>query len=406
MTAVRAAHIGAQVADGLAAAHARGIVHRDVKPGNILVTDDDTAKVSDFGIARTSGDAQLTRAGIISGTPAYFAPEVARGDDPGPAADVWALGATLYAAVEGRPPYDDRGNPLALLAVIASGTRPHPEHAGILREALNRMFDPDPRSRWSMADAGHVLHRLYERHGPAPTRSITHPVERPVATTAPALFPEPPSTSQPEPPWIEPGSIRPVERQRSGPFMVAALVLLLVVAGVGAYLLFGPEGNASPTSASTEGSDSSSVSARPSQEPPQSTAPSDVAPSTALPTSPSTASPSASPSISEAPSPSAAGSGEQFASTYYGYLPDDTGAGWRSLAPSFRSSIGGRGSYDGFWSTISAVEVTDVDAVEPGVVDVSLTYTKTDGTAEDEVHRLYLQEAGTGYLIVDDDVVG
>ena len=110
----RAARIGAQVADGLAAAHARGIVHRDVKPSNILVGEGDLAKISDFGIARAIDEEQLTRSGLVMGTPSYFSPEQARGEEPTPASDVWALGATLYAAVEGRPP-SDHPNAMGLL---------------------------------------------------------------------------------------------------------------------------------------------------------------------------------------------------------------------------------------------------------------------------------------------------
>ena len=410
VSAVRAAWIGAQVADGLAAAHARGIAHRDVKPGNILVTVDDVAKVSDFGIARKSGDLQLTRSGIISGTPAYFAPEVARGEDSGPAADVWALGATLYAAVEGRPPYDDRGNPLALLAVIAAGTRPHPEHAGILREPLNRMFDPDPRSRWTMEDVAHVLHRLHERHGPEPTRNITHQVERPVAASTPKT----PVGLAPSllGPLTEAKSTGPAKERRSGGALVVVLVSLLVLAAaIGAYLLLGSQNDELPASADTEPSHSATESEpapdpTPSPSPdPATTEPSPSEEPTVSPSpSPSSASPSSTASQTAADPPTA-GSAEQFASTYYEYLPGDTNAGWRSLAPSFQSSIG-RGSYDGFWSTISALRVTGVDEVEPGVVDVSLVYTKTDGTSEGEVHRLYLEEGGDGYLVVDDDVVG
>ena len=409
--AVRAAWIGAQVADGLAAAHARGIVHRDVKPGNVLVTDDDVAKVSDFGIARKSGDLQITKAGIISGTPAYFAPEVARGEDSGPAADVWALGATLYAAVEGRPPYEDRGNPLALLAAIAAGTRPHPAHAGILAEALNRMFDPDPRSRWTMDDAAHVLHRLHERHGPAPTRTITHHVERPVAAAAPAPAPAPLPAPLSSSSWTEPESTEPAEKRRGGVFLLGVLVSLLILAAlVGAYLLLGSQDDDSPTSADTEVSQDSDPERRTSAAIPTAGAAREPAPESPPVEETPTITPSSSPTprptpSSAAPTPAPAGSAEQFASTYYGYLPSDTNAGWQSLSPSFQSSIG-RGSYDGFWSTISAVEVTGSEEVEPGVVDVSLIYTKADGTTVGEVHRLYLEQAGDVYLIVDDDVVG
>lgn len=100
----RVAWIGAQAADGLAAAHERGTTHRDVKPGNILVTDDDLAKISDFGIARTTGDEQLTQTGMVTGTSSYFSPELARGGQPSPGDDVWALGATPSPSTARRRP--------------------------------------------------------------------------------------------------------------------------------------------------------------------------------------------------------------------------------------------------------------------------------------------------------------
>uniref|UniRef100_UPI0030FC5EFE serine/threonine-protein kinase n=1 Tax=Nocardioides salarius TaxID=374513 RepID=UPI0030FC5EFE len=148
----RAAAIGAQVADGLALAHERGTVHRDVKPGNVLVAEGDHAKISDFGIARSNAaDEHRTQTGLLTGTPAYFSPELARGADSSPASDVWALGATLYAAVEGRQPYAPRENAIATLAAIAQESPEPPRRAGALAGAIGHMLDPDPEVRWSMA---------------------------------------------------------------------------------------------------------------------------------------------------------------------------------------------------------------------------------------------------------------
>src|SRR6476620_4042478 len=140
----------AEVADGLAAAHAAGTMHRDVKPGNVLIREDGVAKISDFGIARNTADPALTQSGFLTGTPSYFSPELARGAAPSPASDVWALGATLYAAVEGRSPYKAQTNPVAVLHEIASQQPSAPRRADFLEPVLLRMMDRDPGSRWSM----------------------------------------------------------------------------------------------------------------------------------------------------------------------------------------------------------------------------------------------------------------
>src|SRR3954462_11481685 len=170
------AQIGAQIADGLAAAHALGTVHRDVKPGNVLIREDGVAKISDFGIARNAGDPALTQSGFVTGTPSYFSPELATGHAPSPAADVWALGATLYAAGEGHPPDKPRENPVAVLHDIATKLPPRPRRAHFLEQPLLRMLDRDPSSRWSMADAAHSLQRLARLHaarrGPGETGAV------------------------------------------------------------------------------------------------------------------------------------------------------------------------------------------------------------------------------------------
>ena len=142
-----AATLGAQIASALAAAHAAGIVHRDVKPANILVDDDGTARISDFGIAHAFGETTLTSAGMLTGTPAYLAPEVARGEESSYASDVFSLGSTLYAALEGEPPFGDQPNPIGLLHRVASGQINPPEHAGGLTPLLTEMLAADPRDR-------------------------------------------------------------------------------------------------------------------------------------------------------------------------------------------------------------------------------------------------------------------
>ncbi|WP_157596855.1 serine/threonine-protein kinase, partial [Saccharomonospora saliphila] len=142
-----AARIGTQVSAALAAAHGVGIVHRDVKPANVLLGADGTAKIVDFGIAHAGGDVTLTQTGLVAGTPAFLAPEVARGADPSPASDVFSLGALLYTTVQGSPPFGDGdGNPLALLHRVAAATIPPPDRAGALTPVLSAVLATDPGS--------------------------------------------------------------------------------------------------------------------------------------------------------------------------------------------------------------------------------------------------------------------
>jgi serine/threonine protein kinase len=150
LTPQEAARIGMHVASALAAAHAAGIVHRDVKPGNVLLGDDGTVKITDFGISRAQGDSTVTATGMLAGTPAYLAPEIAKGHDPTPSSDVFSLGATLYAAVEGVPPFGLSDNPLALLHKVASGQIEPPRQAGPLTQPLLSLLAPEPTERVTM----------------------------------------------------------------------------------------------------------------------------------------------------------------------------------------------------------------------------------------------------------------
>jgi ABC-type phosphate transport system substrate-binding protein len=141
----RAAEIGEQIADALAHAHENGIVHRDLKPDNVLLSGQ-RAIVTDFGIARILDAAtKLTTVGTVIGTPQFMAPEQLRDASAAPAADMWALGATLYAAVEGSPPYD--GPTVAVITAIIEQPVPPPGHAGPLRDLLDRLLTKDPAPR-------------------------------------------------------------------------------------------------------------------------------------------------------------------------------------------------------------------------------------------------------------------
>jgi eukaryotic-like serine/threonine-protein kinase len=155
-----AAQVGGQIAGALAAAHALGIVHRDVKPGNILIAEDGTALISDFGISRALGDATLTTSGMVHGTPAFLAPEVARGEASDFASDVFSLGATLYAALEGTPPFGRDENSIALLHRVAAGHIEPPQRSGALTSAIVQMLSADPESRPPMHAVSHIFAQL------------------------------------------------------------------------------------------------------------------------------------------------------------------------------------------------------------------------------------------------------
>ena len=134
----KVAAIADAVAAGLDAAHQVGITHRDVKPGNVLIGVDGRVKLTDFGIARNVAERTLTSTGIMLGSPAYIAPEVAAGREVTPAADLWGLGATLFAVIEGRPPYDVHGAVLETLNQVVNGDVPRPSGDGAAHRGRGR----------------------------------------------------------------------------------------------------------------------------------------------------------------------------------------------------------------------------------------------------------------------------
>ncbi len=153
----QAADLGVRVLGALACAHAAGILHRDVKPSNVLLGPDSRVVLTDFGIATLEGDSGLTQAGMVMGTPGFTAPERIRGDAASPASDLWSLGATLYAAVEGRGPFDNRGNSIAILAAIANEEPPRPRSAGPLRHVIEALLHRDPQARPDAAAVSRML---------------------------------------------------------------------------------------------------------------------------------------------------------------------------------------------------------------------------------------------------------
>ncbi|MBB0246410.1 protein kinase, partial [Streptomyces alkaliphilus] len=157
MSPLRAAEIGLAVLDVLRAAHERGILHRDVKPSNVLVSEAEGRVVlTDFGIAKVEGDPSITSTGMLVGAPSYISPERARGENPGPAADLWSLGALLYCAVEGRPPYD-RGGPIATLSAVMNDPLDPPRSAGPLGEVITGLLAKDITARLDESGARRAL---------------------------------------------------------------------------------------------------------------------------------------------------------------------------------------------------------------------------------------------------------
>ncbi len=342
----QAAALLAQAADALAAAHGAGIVHRDVKPSNILVTPTGQVKLTDFGIARANADATLTKTGLVSGSPAYLAPEVAAGAPATTASDVWAIGATLFHALEGRPPYETGGNVMGTLYQIVHEDPPRSTRAGWLAPLLEATMTKAPEDRWAMRE---VLATLGKEQGAGAEATQ-------VLTEVGSAPPRPASAVPPAAP-----------RRRVGSWLLPLLgVLALVVVLVLGWRLLSDGGQ--PSGGSAAGGESPAASRTPS--------------------------PSSSESL---PSQDAMTS---FAQGYLSTATSDTRAGFDQLTPAYQAESGGYGGYRSFWGRIDTAAIRDVVA-DPEAMTVSyhVTYTERGGkTLEDDV-TLELVQNGDGFLI-------
>ncbi|MFF3867486.1 protein kinase [Micromonospora sp. NPDC001898] len=182
LTPTQVARIGLAVLAALRAAHRAGLLHRDVKPANVLLADDGRVVLTDFGLATAPDDPSMTRTGIVLGSPSYLPPERLTDGMPGPAADLWSLGATLYAAVEGRPPYA-RSSAIATLTAIATDPPTPPQRAGALTPALEGLLRKDPSRRIDAEEAERLLRQaVSEEPSPAHAHAQTSASARPAAT--------------------------------------------------------------------------------------------------------------------------------------------------------------------------------------------------------------------------------
>ncbi|MGW7415563.1 serine/threonine-protein kinase [Streptomyces sp. NPDC054863] len=162
LTPRRAAEVGLAILDVLRAAHRQGILHRDVKPSNVLIAEDGRVVLTDFGIAQVEGDPSITSTGMLVGAPSYISPERARGHKPGPAADMWSLGGLIYASVEGVPPYD-KGSAIATLTAVMTEPVDPPKNAGPLEEVIYGLLVKDPAQRLDDAGARALLNDVLDQ---------------------------------------------------------------------------------------------------------------------------------------------------------------------------------------------------------------------------------------------------
>ncbi|MEB3368852.1 serine/threonine-protein kinase [Saccharopolyspora mangrovi] len=398
---MRVARIGVQVAGALAAAHMAGIVHRDLKPGNILLGENDLAKITDFGISRAIGDVAVTKSGILAGTPAYLAPEVALGRDPAPASDVFSLGSTLYAAIEGGPPFGTDENAISLLHRVARGQFEPPRQAGPMTPVLMQMLCPDPVDRPTMAHTRDLLQAVLDgRPVPNAAPGAGAGWQRQQQPPAPAQHGAGPTMAYQggmgggaNPPTRVGGAapVAAAAAPRRGGKQVALWIVAIVVAILVGVL-----------AANAFGSGAQERSAPPPAPKPVPSA----APATTTSAAPTSS--SAAPTTSHAPTSSATSTKkqvtkEELVSTvkkYYGLVPKQLDAAWKLLGPSLQSQ--GKERYEAFWKQIDDVKIIGEPVQSGANVVVTLQLTK-DGKKSTEMHVLGMVANTDGQALINTD---
>ncbi len=351
--------IGAQIAGALAMAHAAGVVHRDVKPGNVLLGADGTAKLTDFGISRAVGDSTITATGILAGTPAYFAPEVARGYEASYSSDVFSLGATLYCAVDGAPPFGLDGNPIALLYRIANNPVPPPQHAGPLTDILTNLLRTDPHERPTAREAERALTDI---------QSVPAPAVAPPASAA-----------------MSPSG----GRRRRRAVIATLLLAMLATTAILVTLMTNDSGSNTATAL------------------PATPVPTRHPAATTTPPPPITIGRTVTPS--RTPTPTAQDAHGQLTDAIIGYyqlVPDNLSSAWNHMTADYQQHhAGGMSGYQRFWQPVARVSLSDVTATTPSTVTATIDYFYRSGNVVVERTRFGLVQQGGIWKIASSTVL-